>query len=394
MTLWLGIAGAVLVAVIVAEAASRWWIRRRSRYYVWPPRMRFEIRPDRAAFPELDPRARFDINADGERGGPAPRGEPGLFRILAAGGSAVECFALDQSKTWPGVLERMLNSPENLAFLGAQRVHVGNVGHSGVGSAELDVTLERLLPQYRHLDAILIMVGASDVYHWLEEGAPPSRPPAPVPEELLFARNPARRFGWKPSRWAVLVLARSLRQSWLSRFEVKDRAGAWYVPARRMRAEATEVRTAMPDPSILLANFEKHFTRLVQRAKTRAPRVLVLRQPWFDKDYTAEEAARFWHGGVGKPWKEKVTTYFDLGLINRLLGLVDARVVRVADALGVPHVELLPLLNGGVRHYYDHDHYTPAGAAVVASAVAAALTQTPARGVTRQTAAPSASGTW
>jgi len=119
-----------------------------------------------------------------------------------------------------------------------------------------------------------------------------------------------------------------------------------------------------------------------------------LRQPWFDKDYTAEEAARFWHGGVGKPWKEKITTYFELGLINRLLGLVDARVVQVADALGVPHVELLPLLNGGVRHYYDHDHYTPAGAAVVASAVAAALTQTPARGVTRQAAAPSASGTW
>jgi len=145
-----------------------------------------------------------------------------------------------------------------------------------------------------------------------------------------------------------------------------------------MRAEAKDVRTTMPDPSVVLVNFEQHFSRLVRRAKTHAGRVLIVRQPWFEKDYTAEERARFWHGGVGKPWKEKVSTFFTLELVNRLLGRVDARVVEVAEALGIPYLDLRPLLNEGLRHYYDHDHYTPAGAAVVAHTVATALLARPA----------------
>jgi lysophospholipase L1-like esterase len=390
---WFAFAALALVALLLIEGGCRWWIRRHSRYYVWPPRTKIEIRPAREVLPELDPRARFDINADGERGGTAPRHEPGLFRILAAGGSAVECFALDQSKAWPGVLERLLNERDNARALGARRVHVGNVGHSGVGSAELDLILERLLPQYRRLDAILIMVGASDVYHWLEEGAPSSRPASPVPEEALFARHPARRFGWQPSHWAVVDVMHQLRRRWFGRVQVKERAGAWYAEARRMRAEATEVRTTMPHAGAMLASFEEHFERLVRRAKTHADRVLVVRQPWFDKDCTAEAAAHFWHGGVGKPWKEKVSAYFSLEVVDRLLALVEARAIAVAEALDVPHLDLRALLNGGLRHYFDHDHYTPAGAAVVASAVASALTRGGARGATR-TAEPVSSGTW
>ena len=56
------------------------------------------------------------------------------------------------------------------------------------------------------------------------------------------------------------------------------------------------------------------------------------------------------------------------------LSLIDGRVVAVADELGLEHRNLRPLLNEGLRHYYDHDHFTPGGAAVVARAVASALT--------------------
>ena len=191
MTLWL-VVGALGVAALVAlaEIGSRWWLRHRSKYHVWPPHARIEMQMDADAFPELEPRCRFYINADGERGGDVRAGEPGLYRVLVAGGSAVECFALDQPSSWPGNLERLLNAPGNLAVLGGRRVHVGNIGHSGVGSAELEIILDRVLPQYSHLDAILIMVGASDVYHWLEEGASPARAPSCVAESLLFAEHP------------------------------------------------------------------------------------------------------------------------------------------------------------------------------------------------------------
>lgn len=191
------LAGVALV--FLAEIGYRWWLRRRSRYYVWPPRMRQEIRLVPEIFPELEHRVRFDVNRDGERGGEVPPEKNGLYRVLASGGSAVECFALEQPASWPAVLERLLNTPDNLHVLRARRVHVGNVGHSGVGAAELDLILEHVLPRYPRLDLILIMVGASDVYHWLEEGAPASRAASAVPESALFAQHPRQRLGWKPS---------------------------------------------------------------------------------------------------------------------------------------------------------------------------------------------------
>jgi lysophospholipase L1-like esterase len=367
------VALAAAVLLCAAEALGRWWIRARSRYYVWPPRARIEIRPDAATFPGLQRRVRFHVNANGERGAEVAGGENGLYRVLAVGGSAVECFALDQPLTWPGVLEQLLNAPENLHAVGAGRVHVGNIGHSGVGSADLDVILERVLPQYRHLDVIIVMVGASDVYHWLEEGAPASTPPSPVPEEMLFSYYPHQRFGWKPGASALAEIVRRLQRAWFHHSEVKERAGGWYAAARRMRAEAKEVRITMPDPTVVLDHFEHHFYRLVSRAKAHADHVLVVRQPWLEGPYSPDEAAQFWHGGVGKPWKEAVSVYFDLEVVNRLLDLVQLRAAKVAEELAVPHLNPQPLLTQRLRHYYDHDHYTPAGAAVVAHAVAAAL---------------------
>src|SRR5437879_1723621 len=154
-------------------------------------------------------------------------------------------------------------------------------------------------------------------------------------------------------------------------------AGAWFATPRRMRAEAREVRSTMPDTTTLLEHLEHHFRRLLRRAKASADRVLVVRQPWFEKNYTADEAARFWTGAVGMPWRETVNAYYSLEVLNRLLGLVDARVAKVASALGVPHLNLRPVLTQGLRHYYDHDHFTPVGAAVVAQTVATALLARP-----------------
>ena len=377
MTTWIAAAfvGAVLLA-ISAELIARWWIRRRTPYRVWPPGMRLEVRQHPDVFPEIEPRVRMNINSDGERGDEAPRdagGTGGLFRILVAGGSAAECYALDQQTSWPGSLERLLNQEDPLRALGARRVHVGNIARSGVSAPELDLIFERVLPTYDRLDAVIVMVGASTVYHWLEEGAP-ERPPAVVPEASLFAYHPAQRFSWNPRASAVAELVRRLRQSWLKPVEVKENVGAWLVSGRKMRAQAKELRTSAPDPTALLDDFELHFRRALRRAMLCARRVVVVRQPWFEKDYTPEESGRFWHGGIGKPWKEKVTVYFSFDVINRLLRQVEERVVAVADELGLEHVNLRPVLNQGLRHYFDHDHFTPTGAAVAAETIAGVLT--------------------
>jgi hypothetical protein len=175
--------------------------------------------------------------------------------------------------------------------------------------------------------------------------------------------------------------------------EVRENAGSWMVEARRMRIEAREMRRDMPDASGVLAGFEQHFTRLLVRARQHAGRVLVARQPWFDREAGPEEEVRFWHGGVGRAWKQKVTAFYSHGVLRRLMTQLDERASAVADELGVPHLDLRPILTPTLDHYYDTFHYTPRGAGVVAEAVAAALVAATRRAPSRVVVVPNAGAT-
>jgi lysophospholipase L1-like esterase len=379
ITVILGLALAALGGVAL-ELWARWWILHRTRYHVWAPGLRIELHQSRDVFPQVEPVVRFAVNADGERGGVLPRDDAGLYRVLIAGGSAAECFALDQGTSWPGTVERLLSSPESLRTLGARGVHVGNIGRSGIASSELDVIFEHVLPQYSRppLSVIVIMVGASDVLKWIEEGAPPSSPARASTPAEIFACHPGERFGWKPAQWGAMALVRRLRRAWLRPLEVREGAGAWVPVARKMRAQAQELRTSVPDPAVMLDAFDRHFRRLLKRAAAHGERVLVVRQPWFDKDWTARAASMFWHGGVGKAWKQTISAFYTLEVLGRLMDLLDGRAAAAAEEVGVEQLDVRPVLTPNLENYYDFFHYTPAGAAIVARAVAGAVLRQPA----------------
>jgi len=105
-------AGLVVLPVSL-ELCARLWLRRRGRYYVFPPGLRLRLHPDPEVFPELEPVVRFEINAEGERGNEVPRCKRGerLYRVLVAGGSQPEGYLLDQATFWPGALQRLLQQP-------------------------------------------------------------------------------------------------------------------------------------------------------------------------------------------------------------------------------------------------------------------------------------------
>jgi lysophospholipase L1-like esterase len=367
------------VAVVLVECAARAWIRFRKAYYVCLPGQRLRLHLDRETLPELDPVARFDVNDDGERGGKVPRLRPGetLYRVLVAGGSQPEGYLLDQQVNWPGALQDILSEPEYAASLGTSKVHVGSIAKSGVGSEALDLILERVLPRYSRLSVILILVGASDVLRWLEEGAPDA-PSALVPTADLFRCHPEGPFGWTPGTLAATELARRAHRRIRRPERVHEQAGRWLRKARAMRAQAKVVRTAMPDPAPMLAHFETHLRRVILRAQAHADRVVILRQSWFAKEpLTPEEMAHMWHGGAGQAWRDAVTTYYSIDVTARLMELLDASAVRVADALGVEAVNLSSVLEPNLTTYYDYFHLTPYGARSVAAAVARTLARAP-----------------
>jgi lysophospholipase L1-like esterase len=375
-TAWV-FAAALLPALYVAvELAARWWIRRRGEYFVQPPglRLRLEIDPD--VFPQLPRETRFDVNSQGERGAEVPRASDRLYRVLVAGGSQPEGFLLDQETTWPGALHRLLDTPASLARLGASQVHVGSIARSGIGSEALDLLFDRVLPRYPRLQLLIIMIGATDVMRWLEYGASSSLPTVRVAD--IFRCHPEGPFGWKPKDLAAWELMLRARRRWLRPIVVHKRAGRWYAEARAMCARATEIRREMPDPTPMLNQFDVHFRRVLAKATAHADRVIVVRQPWFDKQYTSEEAAHMWHGGAGQAWRENVTAYYSFDVVSGLMARVDGRAASIAEELEVEQVDLMPILERSLKTYYDGFHATPAGAAVVASAIAAAIQRAPA----------------
>lgn len=85
-----------------------------------------------------------------------------------------------------------------------------------------------------------------------------------------------------------------------------------------------------------------------------------------------------WHGGVGQAWQEEVTTFYSHEVLSALMARLDSRTTRIARELNVEQIDLMPILEPSVKTYYDFFHATPAGARVIAAAVAAAVLQRPA----------------
>jgi lysophospholipase L1-like esterase len=364
----------LLLSLAALELGGRWWLRRKDRYYVWPPNRRIEFHPDPEMFPELERSVRFEINSDGERGNEPPRSGARLYRVLVAGGSAAECALLDQPTSWPGALESMLNKRENLQALGASKAHVGNIARSGTASAHLNITLQKVLPQYRYLNSIVIMVGGNDVWDWLEIGAPAVYARSVSITDTCFI-CPGRPFAWNPRMSALNQLRREILVRLSNPVNVRHNTGRWVGEARSMRAQATEIRESVADPKDMLANFERNFGELLGIANRHSDHVLVALQPWFEKKhYTPEERSHFWSGGMGDPYRgDKVTVFYSLEICSQLMRLINLRAAKVADELGIEHLDLMTFMEPSLKEFYDFIHFTPVGARVVAEVIAESL---------------------
>jgi hypothetical protein len=122
------------------------------------------------------------------------------FRVLVVGGSAAECYLVDQPATWPHVVQEALNRPSALEALGAPAAHVGNLGRSLVTCRHIDAMLDQVFPHYDKVDAVVFMIGASDVVAWLERGCPASIPLDPLKPGQMYGQHPRGPLGQRPAR--------------------------------------------------------------------------------------------------------------------------------------------------------------------------------------------------
>jgi hypothetical protein len=218
------------------------------------------------------------------------------------------------------------------------------------------------------------MVGASDIVHWLEKGTPTVIDDV-LPTDTLFAQHPDGPFGWGPRTLALRRIASAWRHRIQNPVQVREKAGRRLGEARRMRGRAKEILHEVPDPEPMIEGFEYWFHRLIERAKAKARHVVVVRQPWLEREFTPDEEKLLWGFATGRPYSEEVTRYYAHEVGWKLHRLVDRSVARVADRAGVAQVDLMPIVPHDFEHYYDEHHHTPRGCALIGKAVAQTILQ-------------------
>ena len=367
--------GALALLGVLAEVVARAWLLLFGKYYVWPPGARLHMRTDRTAVPELEPLIRVEFNAEGERGGALPDDWKDTMRVLVAGGSVAECWYLDQASTWPQVIERRLNEPESLARLGVRRVYVGNVARSLLTVEHIEQIFDRILDRYERIDAILLMVGASDLVHWLEKGTPERIDGYELPRESMFGQHPEGPFGWSPKSFASWRVVASLRRKLFHPVVTHENAGRRISRARQAKARVKSRVHEVADPAPMLERFERNLRSLVARAKSRAKTVVLVRQPWLERELTPEEERHLWMFGVGagSTRNAAATAYYSLDVVWKLMRQIDERIVDVAKDLGVETIDLRSVVPPTFDLWYDEMHHTAAGCERIGNAVAQRL---------------------
>ncbi len=368
---------AVLAASVAAlEYGLRHWISTRAPVRICNPLENLLITPDPAVFPSLPKNSRFTTNLAGARGGDEPDSGK-TFRVLAVGGSGVECLMLDDAACWTAVAAQQLSTPASLAALGVDHVRVWNNGCSGVTTDTLIYALPDEFRRYKPLDVVVVMTGASAINTWCDLDLPEQMPPQePSWIDLAFHRN--HDWGWSPRRTATAELIRRLRA--LRRRPPREltNLGRSIARARQARATATRIVRDLPDASSWIAHYKRTMAQIVKIAGNHAKQVILVHQPIFGKtELTKDEEAMLWHGGLG-PEGQK-TGFITHDVLIEMCQLLRTATREVAQETGAKFADPTDQVAPTDTNYYDHFHFTPEGARCLGRFVAEQLIAVQAR---------------
>jgi lysophospholipase L1-like esterase len=349
---------------------------------VWPPGLTQRLRPDPALLPGIDGETRIATSREGLRADPMPAGE--CLHILAVGGSTTECLYLDQTETWPALVEAALGAPAG----GARRcVWVGNAGRSGLSSPHHVVTLETLLAQWPAIDVVVVLAGVNDLSWRLREDTTWQPPDLSDPAQKhmfvkrAFADHPDLTHTRPLHARSVLYrrvrqVARLLRGPTPEAAFAQDERGLIYAKWRAHRQGAPRLRETLPDLGPALDAYARNLEALVALARRHGVHLVLATQPvLWRRDLTPAEESRLWFGGVGDFQAEPGHEYYTAAALAAGMAAYNARLLEVCARAG-PGTSCLPLaerLAGARDLYYDDCHFHEAGARRVAAEVTALL---------------------
>jgi lysophospholipase L1-like esterase len=340
-------------------------------YLVWPPGMRHENHPAAGIFTGIKGPSRFETNSLGIRG--PEMGDDGKreYRILFLGGSATECFYLDQLEAWPALSGTMLPRTAD-----GRPVWVGNAGRSGHNSRDHVMEMRHLIPKLR-IDRVVVQMGVNDLGLRLAQGA------AYNPEFLASEENVEYQL-----RHAFSVRPEDpnlpfYRKGYLGRLlglrpdaprpkphQIVDEAGHAFARWREFRWTGKRV-SELPPMGAALGEFARNAEEILRLGKGSGVDVVFLTQPALWRNgLTEAERRTLWMGGIGDFQAEPGAVYYTAGALAEALAAYNRTILEVCARTGTACLDLAPGLKQDLSVFYDDCHFNESGARQVGKAVA------------------------
>jgi len=341
-------------------------------FFVYPPRYKQIFKPLPGIMPGIAGESRFITNSMGIRGDEIPNNA--TYRILAIGGSATESTMVDQQKTWPYLLQTILNTKSPQA-----KIWVGNIGKSSLNTRHHILEMKYFVPQVS-VDTIVMMIGVNDVNRRLAQDmryVPMTLENIYRDEELYqtaFWSYPDMTAGRDIIKSLALYRAgRSIKHWWLFRTtgEVVDEAGKFYTQRRANRQNAAIMRSALPDLTASIAEYEQNINEIINLAGQRSHRIILLTQPTMWKSDMSQDSARLlWFGGIGNYIAEPVNEYYATSALASAMSLYNAKLLDVCSKRSVECIDLAPQLSKDTSAFFDDCHFNESGSQKVADILA------------------------
>jgi lysophospholipase L1-like esterase len=313
----------------------------------------------------------FSVNNEGMRGDNYSLKYD--YRIIAVGGSTTECLYLDQSESWPYLVQNILQNKEK------PKVFVGNIGKSGHNTRHHYYQIKNLLEQYPDIDLVLLLVGINDLHVYLSDPSYKSFDLDDTDQNTktideAFDVQPVYRQNDHVPFYRKTAISRSIKFL-KNRFFVKDRiqdnAGIWYNEVRKYRKNAKKIITESPDMTIGLEEYRRNINKIIDVTNEKHVRLVLMTQPvMWDREISNELEDLLWLGGVGDFMNGKADTYYSIDVLSKAMKQYNDNLLDICIERHIECIDLASMLPKNIGIFYDDVHFNESGAKSVASIVA------------------------
>lgn len=316
--------------------------------------------------------SRFIVNSEGIRGDEFSDNQQ--YHILTTGGSTTECLLLDQTETWPFLLQKKLN---NLKVL---NVWVGNVGKSGTNTRDHLLQLRCLLSQYQKIDAVIMLIGINDLALRLKRGK--NYNPNFINMNGFKNYRFRRAFSILPYRTGKNFIEKMAIWHFVSRVKmpsndvagmIQDETGKIYITWREQRKHASKLINKLPDLTSSLDEYSRNINAIIDIAKSKSVRIVFLTQPAMWRQYmTDREKELLWFGHIGRMGSDR---YYSIEALKSGLERYNDQLIEICKLRGIEFINLANLIPKDTTVFYDDVHFNENGAKMVSDAIIGYLTQ-------------------